>query len=392
MNSGRYRVLLVGGGLANCLIALRLVQTRVDCDVLILESAERVCGNHTWSFHHTDLDPKGFAFVAPLVTHSWNAQRVLFPSYSRTLRTGYASITSDRLREADEQHPQIGIRASCCVRDITPSGVVLSGGESVTADCVVDGRGKVTSPHLILGFQKFLGLEIELTEPHELAIPVIMDVRIPQQDGFRFIYVLPFSPSRLLVEDTRYSDTGDLDDGGMERFVLEYVQMQGWKTGHIVRREHGVLPLILAGNARAFWSGAPSGVARSGIGAGLFHPTTGYSLPLAVKVAIHVAECARMDSASVHRCIATIARREWRRQGLFRLVNRMMFIAAKSSERWIMMERFYRLPEELIERFYASRLRLKDKIRILVDRPPLPIAKGLGVLSEKAFIKRARPS
>jgi lycopene beta-cyclase len=37
---------------------------------------------------------------------------------------------------------------------------------------------------------------------------------------------------------------------------------------------------------------------------------------------------------------------------------------------WRVFERFYRLPEDLIERFYALSLSLPDRARILVGRPP----------------------
>ena len=50
------RVVSVGGGLANSLIAYRLAQTRPELEPLIVE-AERLGGNHTWCFHATDLTP-----------------------------------------------------------------------------------------------------------------------------------------------------------------------------------------------------------------------------------------------------------------------------------------------------------------------------------------------
>lgn len=66
----------------------------------------------------------------------------------------------------------------------------------------------------------------------------------------------------------------------------------------------------------------------------------------------------------------------------------MLFEAAAPDERRRVMERFYRLPEPLIERFYAGQTTLADKARILVGRPPVPISRALrclpGALKEKA--------
>ena len=42
------RLILVGGGLANSLIAHRLAAARPDVDSTILEAGDELGGNHTW--------------------------------------------------------------------------------------------------------------------------------------------------------------------------------------------------------------------------------------------------------------------------------------------------------------------------------------------------------
>ena len=42
-----------------------------------------------------------------------------------------------------------------------------------------------------------------------------MDATVPQRDGFRFVYTLPFAPDRVLIEDTYYSDGLDLDPAAL---------------------------------------------------------------------------------------------------------------------------------------------------------------------------------
>ena len=69
-------------------------------------------------------------------------------------------------------------------------------------------------------------------------------------------------------------------------------------------------------------------------------------------------------------------------QGFYRLLSRMLFEAAAPDERRRVMERFYRLPEPLIERFYAGRSTLADKARILTGRPPVPVRRALRCLPE----------
>ena len=54
----RADVVLVGGGLANGLIALRLRALRPELKVVILERDTRLGGRHTWSHFATDVSPE----------------------------------------------------------------------------------------------------------------------------------------------------------------------------------------------------------------------------------------------------------------------------------------------------------------------------------------------
>lgn len=383
--------LLVGGGLANCLIAWRLHQLRPEATVTILEAGPELAGNHTWCFHPSDLTPEQNRWLAPLVAHQWPRQEVRFPNRRRILDTGYRAVTAEGLRAAFAAGGMATVRSDCPVAELRPQGVTLASGETLTADAVIDGRGQRPSEHQTLGFQKFLGQEWRTVRPHGLDHPLIMDATVPQLDGYRFIYVLPLAADRLLIEDTRYSDGPDLDDTALAAAIADYARGQGWTLGERVREEHGVLPILLAGNPEAFWAVGPAGVARSGLAAGLFHPTTGYSLPDAVRLADTIAGAGRLDGDHLHRLTHAYSREHWHRTGFFRLLNRMLFGAAAPTERYRVLERFYGLPRPLIERFYAGRPTVGDRLRLLAGRPPVPLFGALGCLSARAFHrKRAR--
>jgi lycopene beta-cyclase len=66
----------------------------------------------------------------------------------------------------------------------------------------------------------------------------------------------------------------------------------------------------------------------------------------------------------------------------------MLFKAAQPGRRYIVLERFYRLSQGLVERFYAGRITLADKARILIGKPPVPIPAAIAVLSEKSVLPR----
>ena len=73
-----------------------------------------------------------------------------------------------------------------------------------------------------------------------------------------------------------------------------------------------------------------------------------------------------------------------------RLLNRMLFRAAKPEQRYKVLQRFYGFSEGLIQRFYFEHLSKWDKLRILVGKPPVPIHKALGNVNEAAFIAYER--
>jgi lycopene beta-cyclase len=67
----------------------------------------------------------------------------------------------------------------------------------------------------------------------------------------------------------------------------------------------------------------------------------------------------------------------------YRRLGSMLFGAAKPRERYIIFQRFYRLSETLIERFYAGRSRFGDKARILIGKPPVSIFRAVRALTSK---------
>ena len=72
----------------------------------------------------------------------------------------------------------------------------------------------------------------------------------------------------------------------------------------------------------------------------------------------------------------------WRAGRFGRLLNRMLFGAALPDERYRVLEHFYRLPQPVIERFYAGRLTVRDRLRILSGKPPVPVAAAIRALLE----------
>src|SRR5690606_25543558 len=168
------------------------------------------------------------------------------------------------------------VRTGASITRLTPTTVTLANGEVLEAGAVIDGRGAQPSPNMALGFQAFVGQEVRLAQPHGLTEPILMDASVEQGQGYRFVYVLPFSADTLLIEDTHYVDGPAIDAVRLREHIGAYARARSWSIVEVLREEQGVLPITLAGDFPAFWRGHAEQPV-SGLRAGLFHPTTGYS-------------------------------------------------------------------------------------------------------------------
>lgn len=384
MNAPSPKLIVAGGGLAGCLVALALAERRADVDFLIVEEGERFGGNHVWSFFDGDVAGPDHELIEPLVGHRWSDHEVGFPNRARTLGFGYNSVRSADLDArmhtilAPERY-RLGSR----IAELGPNHVILASGERFEAAAVIDARGAGPHPKLDLAWQKFVGLTCRFANGHGVERPVIMDACVAQDDGYRFVYSLPFSPTELLVEDTYYSTSPILDVPLVRSRVRNHLRRQGLEPSEILAQEAGVLPILLGGRLEDLWSESDPPVARLGLRGGFFHPTTGYSLPDAVRNAVLLTEQPEMGSEALNAVFRKRAAALWQQRRFYQKLNRMLFRAAEPRRRYRVLEHFYRLPEPLIARFYAGRLTALDKLRILSGRPPVPVSRAMTALRER---------
>ena len=372
-----YDVIFAGGGLASTLSACRVKARRPELRMLVVEAGDRLGGNHTWSCHSTDLTAEQNGWMAPFIAHRWPGQMVRFPKLTRQLRAPYQSVTAEGLHNTAMVQLGSAVRLNARIAALDGTRVSLESGERLMAACVIDGRGPAPSQALALAFQKFVGLEVRLAAPHGETVPVIMDAVVSQSDGYRFVYTLPFSADTILIEDTYYADGPALEPDKLRARIQTYAASRGWRIAEILREETGTLPIVLGGDIDAFWREAGSGAARIGLRAGLFHPTTGYSLPDAVAVADALAALPIITTANAARLTEVCSKQRWKERSFYRMLNRFLFLAAEPDKRYKVLQRFYELPEPLIERFYRAASTNADKARVLIGRPPVPIMKAL---------------
>jgi lycopene beta-cyclase len=357
----------VGGGLQSALLVLAIRERQPTATIAVFERDQRLGGNHTWCFHSGDFPVVSRKWSEPLVSHRWNGYEVRFTGFERTLEDRYSCILPERLDQAVSAAlvPPAGMLfRSTEVAEIHPTSVVLADGGQVRARLVVDARGPGPLPDEGAGFQKFVGQELELEQDHGLEHPVLMDATVDQEDGFRFFYLLPFGPRRLLVEDTRFTSGPELDVDEYRREIDAYCEKRGWIRRSVEREETGVLPMPWTGSTPEPTGGA----LRAGYRGEWFHPATGYSLAVAARLAEAVAS---RDADEVRENgLHEFWQEHERQRGYCQFLNRLLFRWYPPEMRWHVFARFYRLASPLIRRFYAMELQVSDQARLLVGRPP----------------------
>jgi lycopene beta-cyclase len=374
------RLIIAGGGLAGGLAALALRKRRPEVEIILIEGGETFGGNHTWSFFDTDI-AEGDRWLVDLVEHRhWPDHEIRFPVRTRVIPIGYNSIRSESLdRALREAIAPAQLRCGAKIAALTPTSLVLESGKELKADAVIDARGPRAMPGFDLGWQKFVGRYLRFAKPHGVDRPMIMDAMVEQIDGYRFLYRLPVSATELLIEDTYYSASAELDIGALEARIESDAAALGAGAPEIIEQEDGILPVVMAGDVERLWAGKP--VPRLGIAGGFFHPTTSYSLPDAVGNAALIARQRDLTAPALHALLHRRAREMWRERRFFRLLNKMLFRAAEPAKSYRVLEHFYRLPPATVARFYSAGLTPLDKARILSGRPPVPIGRAIGALA-----------
>ncbi|MEM7666370.1 MAG: lycopene beta-cyclase CrtY [Pseudomonadota bacterium] len=400
MSDSNLDVVIVGGGLAGGLIAHALHRQRPEFRIALVEAGKVIGGNHRWSWFESDLSQAGRDLMEPFRQTTWHAgYDVQFPKYRRTLQTGYCSMASGDFHEGltrllPEEMLYLGRKATAIdARGVDLDGGPDQGGTRLDARTVIDCRTFQPSEHLRGGWQVFLGRHMRLDEAHGIDRPMIMDAAVdqvaPHGNGgaYRFVYVLPLAAHDVFVEDTYYADDPKMDRGALSSRIDQYCHQNGWHNGVPLGHEAGVLPVLTGGDFAAYQDEVRiPGVVIAGARGGFTHPLTSYTIPIAVENALAIAAEADLTGTQMAAMFEARARKHWRNTGYYRMLARFLFFAADPHKRVDIFQRFYGLREGLIERFYAARSPLRDRVRVLWGKPPVTIPRAMA-----AMFRRGKP-
>lgn len=380
MNAGYYDFVIVGGGLAGSLLLQALQVRHPNLKYLLVEKSDRLGGNRAWAFHDADLSESSKTWFPPLITKSWDGYDVSFPDYTRAFFSRYHCVSAAELDSKLRARYAKSIRFNESIVGIKQGDdceITFQSGEVIHAATVVVAQGWET-PHQTGAWQKYVSLDLELEEPHGLERVLLMDARVPQIDGFRFFYLLPWSENRLHIEDTYYSHHTILKVERIHQEILNYIERRQWKVKSIQRNVSGTLPLILNLPAKRSKNDLPA----IGAASGFFHPVTGYTLPILLRQIDAITERSNLTIPSIKKALSKVETDAKVRLRYYWLMNRLLFKAAEPTERYRILAHFYRMPEGLIQRFYSGETNIFDQLRLALGKPPVPYRKAFQVFRE----------
>ncbi|MBK1642096.1 lycopene cyclase [Chromatium okenii] len=356
--------ILVGGGLQNALILLALAARKPAASILLLEREATLGGNHLWSFQARDVPDSAWEWMEPLVEYCWAGYQLNFAASSRWVAGAYRSLSSEHLAQivaqTVENKTNIQIMTHAAVTRCDPQRVTLADGRIFQGRLIIDARGPdQNASRRGGGYQKFVGLECQLRQPITMNAPLLMDTRCPQYDGFRFHYVLPFAPDRVLIEDTYFSNNPTLDVDTISVNIIAEAGRLGLAVERVLRSEVGVLPMP----ALSTFHPRNEGVLHAGYAGGWFNPGTGYSLAAAVRLAEHLSTVALEDVYG--KAWRQLVRKMRIQSHFLAFLNLMMFGLFHDKQRAKLMERFYLVSDDVIHRFFAMDSTALDMWKIM---------------------------
>lgn len=282
-----FDIIIAGAGASGLSLIWRLLEsdTLKESKILLIDQSFEGGQSKTWCFWE-DLELPG----SNLIHHSWDHLLVNFETntYSEQIQNyRYRCLRSDDFHN----HVFTMLRAR---QNVTILEAQVHDFKSTGEHAEIHTSEGIFSAHTIFqsvlkppGFhdltvdislkQHFLGLEIE-TDHNEVFNPniaIFMDFDVSQKDGITFMYLLPFSKKKALVEYTIFSKQ-ILPKDDYKSEIFNYLKSNyGLEKNEylVVREEFGAIPM----EDRKYPSRYCKNVWNIGTVMGLPKPSTGYA-------------------------------------------------------------------------------------------------------------------
>ena len=245
--------IISGAGASGLSLLMRMMQRKEfnNKKILVVDKAPKNINDRTWCYWE-----KQPGLFEPVVHHSWKQVHFFSEQFSSLLNLhpySYKMIRSIDfynyiLKEAQKRSNiqfiygnvyKVGNEANMAFADVDD--------KRYTADFLFNSilfspLKKEPGKHYLL--QHFKGYMIESEEPaFDPLKATLMDFRISQKEGTSFVYVLPVSPKKALIEYTLFS-ADLLQPDEYTRVLKEYIAQRLQLANYTIEEEEfGIIPM-----------------------------------------------------------------------------------------------------------------------------------------------------
>jgi len=409
MNSTHYTYIFAGGGLSGLTLAHQLAQQPAfrHQKILMIDRDDKTRNDRTWCFWATENE-----LLPPVIYKTWDTAFFFGQHFERKLQLApyrYCMIRGidyyNWVKQQLSQYPNI-TRIQTNIHHISPEkGIVSTDVGDFSGDWILNsafsslpllpeghtlfpktpfsvqapsmtGQQSLTQadmaarhPSRTFLLQHFKGCIIETPDNQFNAEEMtLMDYRIEQNGETRFVYVLPLSERRALVEFTIFSEKmspPEVYDQVLEKYIKEQLKIKNYQ---VEASEFGIIPMT-DWNFGALQTGKMINI---GTGAGFVKASSGYAfLRTQRKLSRFALDWAAKGVPNTHLL---------RSQPRFAFYDRILLRVLRNghiSGKTIFSKLFQNTPTALILRFLDEDTSMADDFKIINIFPKIPFLKAL---------------
>lgn len=291
MTSTIYDYAIIGAGGAGLHLALAMLEENWfnDKKILLLDKADKKTDDKTWSFWE-----KGSGKWDGIIEKSWGKGKFNTSNKSIDLDLApylYKTLPSinfyEFAREKISPAKNIDWIQEEIIKVTKREYIEIEGKQNNYAakqvfDSRIDKGFAEEQDNYFTIQQHFKGWLIETEKPvFDTSTFVMMDYQVKWQDSASFTYVLPFSPTKAMVEFTLFTSdliAYDAYDELLKKYIQEILKIDQY---HIAKVEYGIIPM----SDYPFQKANQQGIMKIGTAGAHVKPSSGYAFKNMEKVA-----------------------------------------------------------------------------------------------------------
>ncbi|HKK87475.1 MAG TPA: lycopene cyclase family protein [Saprospiraceae bacterium] len=376
-----YDAIIIGGGASGLHLALKLLDDEFfhEKNMLLLEKSEKNDNDKTYCFWEEGEGPWD-----NIITQSWKTalvaqedeilQLTSHPYRYKMLRSlDFYQYAKKRIQQSENIHWR-----EETVLKLEDDGQVITKDNSYHGTYIFDSRPPdlsraIKSPHHHTLLQHFKGWLIETTDPvFDVDQFTMMDFRVANNEHTAFMYVLPYSETKAMVEYTLFTQDM-LEEESYDKALEAYIRDEiGPQQYNVLDVEQGVIPMT----DFPYQRDSHDKIVKIGAAGGWIKPSSGYSFKGAEKKAEKIVQNLKKGRPPQHHLISE--KHRFYDRLLLRILCQKNHLGPS-----LFFELYKRNTLAMIFKFLDEESHLLEDINIMASFDSRPFLKAMGELAVK---------